>query len=266
MAIRRKRTNFSPLQKAEIYVRDHATCAFSGKSLWLLDFGLGPLGDHDWVDHSTPCARGGKSDILNGVCASYTYNSKKGANGRDKQYLFREGRPTEDYYDFYGPLPPPLRKQLKRRFFVSDWFFNRCVALSLETLGERHYRSPPGTVRQVRFCQKAAWRALCQFQRRSVGAPSFEERGLVTYPSDPGTKALLRLRTIRTESRFYAALRAMDDCYSLNHDLHNEFYGAKTRPEREQLLRRAEKVSRCHPLTIETLRSHHRFLLETETA
>ena len=255
----RKRSNFDYADKAAIYARDRATCAFSGKSLWLLDYGLCSLTDHDWVDHEVPCSRGGGARLENGACASYTYNSKKGDNGRDRLYLFLHGRPTEAYYDYFGPLPRALRKQLLRRFLPSDWYFNRCLAMLDLALAERYARSEAGTVRRIRFWQTAAWNRLQDYQRKSEGDPSMEARGLVMEPGDPGTKALLKLRTITKRNVFDAAVRAMYQCYAKNHNLHADLWNAKKAADRVRVVRRAERSRYCHPLTLRTLRSHDEF-------
>jgi hypothetical protein len=89
-----KRKNFTDIQKAQIFVRDRATCCFSGANLWLLDSPLRPGIETDWVDHVLPSARGGGNDIDNGVCASRTYNSLKRHNTDDNFYLFKNGLPT----------------------------------------------------------------------------------------------------------------------------------------------------------------------------
>ena len=40
--MRAKRAEFTDRQKADIFVRDRALCCYTGKSLWLLDYGGGP--------------------------------------------------------------------------------------------------------------------------------------------------------------------------------------------------------------------------------
>lgn len=71
---------FTDKQKAAIFVRDRATCCFSGANLWLLDAPLRVGWQSDWVDHRKPKSRGGMADIENGVCASHTFNMKKRNN------------------------------------------------------------------------------------------------------------------------------------------------------------------------------------------
>jgi hypothetical protein len=84
--------------RAAVYERDKAICAFSGVSLWLLDYGALPGFPGDWPDHIRPASRGGKDTPENLVCASHFYNEKKRNNGRDNAYLFTNGRPTDIFF------------------------------------------------------------------------------------------------------------------------------------------------------------------------
>jgi len=56
MNMAHKRTEFTDNQKAKIFSRDRATCAFSGISLWFLDLGIRSNWQVDWVDHILPSA------------------------------------------------------------------------------------------------------------------------------------------------------------------------------------------------------------------
>ena len=53
------RKNFSDAVRAAAYARDRATCCYSGKSLWIADFGADPHFAIDWAEHYEPAARGG---------------------------------------------------------------------------------------------------------------------------------------------------------------------------------------------------------------
>ena len=136
---RKKRTEFNWDQKAQIFARDRATCVYSGKSLWLLDYGASPLYEWNWVDHLNPSRRGGGADITNGVCASYTYNMKKRANGADNKLWIESldpedpdsrSIPSEHYFFYFGELDPHLARQLIRlsKIEPSDWYFNQAVS------------------------------------------------------------------------------------------------------------------------------------------
>lgn len=48
-------------QRAEIFVLDRGTCSYSGRSLWIADYGIDPSYAIDWADHIVPASRGGKS-------------------------------------------------------------------------------------------------------------------------------------------------------------------------------------------------------------
>jgi hypothetical protein len=122
-----KRIEFTENQKAQIYSRDRATCAFSGLSLWLLDTGIRPNWDMDWVDHIRPSAAGGDASLGNGICASSTFNAKKRDNTSDNVFFVQFGNITEDYLRVFGVPPSTLIEQLDRlkNLESSDWFFNR---------------------------------------------------------------------------------------------------------------------------------------------
>ena len=48
--------------RAKVFARDKGICAFSGLSLWILDYST-PISHHDWVDHVRPASRGGKKNV-----------------------------------------------------------------------------------------------------------------------------------------------------------------------------------------------------------
>lgn len=141
--IENMRENFTDLQKAEIFVRDHALCGFSGKSLWILDHGVSPTFDVDWVDHIKPASRGGSNDIGNGICASYRFNSKKRANSNDNQYFFLAGRATGYFYYFYEVIPDHVFEHIERfsKAHISDWYFNRALSRFMHGLDSMYQAS-----------------------------------------------------------------------------------------------------------------------------
>ncbi|HUY31439.1 MAG TPA: hypothetical protein VMV69_01565 [Pirellulales bacterium] len=123
-----RRDEFTDSQKAEIFARDRAICCFSGKSLWLLDYGAAPSSS-DWVDHIVPASKGGRAELENGTCASWLYNWVKRDSGHTP-YLFRKGRPTDDFFTFHEILPDHIARNLRRlaNLHYSDWYFNRAVS------------------------------------------------------------------------------------------------------------------------------------------
>ena len=88
----KKRKKFSDKEKAFIFVRDSATCAFSGKNLWLLDQSIINWA-FDAVDHVTLLSKGKEADVTNGALVSSTYNYMLSSHGR-KYYVLLDGFPT----------------------------------------------------------------------------------------------------------------------------------------------------------------------------
>lgn len=179
---------FTPLQKAEIFARDRGTCCFSGKSLWLLDYGASPFWEQDWCDHKKPESRGGSSAIENGVCASYSRNQAKANNGRDTNYLLANGMPTDYFARYVGAVPLHLTQQLLRlaNLHFSDWFFNRCIAaifvgfdnrIAFEDEGISYKRSDAKWF-------ESGWRFLNIYQKLTGdgSVPSMEKRGILLKP------------------------------------------------------------------------------------
>ena len=123
----KKRLEFTNPQKAEIYARDKAVCAFSWKILWILHYWTSYLWDTDWVDHIKPAMRWWDNSIENWICASSFYNWKKKDNSSDNKFLFVNWKPTNYYYSAYGFLPTELIDHLKRfdNIHFSDWYLNR---------------------------------------------------------------------------------------------------------------------------------------------
>lgn len=196
------RKNFTDSQKAEIFVRDRAVCAFSGKSLWLLDYGISPTFDIDWVDHIKPASKGGGNNIENGICASSFYNSKKSNNSRDTSYLFHNGRPTSEFYYHFEIVPAAVADHLHRFSTArkSDWYFNRALSrfmFGLEWIvNEKH-----GTtyVRDDKYFSKSALKMLNMWRTQSKNDLSFEKRGLVDVEASEDQKLLLAFRDLTTE-------------------------------------------------------------------
>ncbi len=258
-----KRTDFSDLQKAQIFVRDRATCCFSGKSLWLLDYGMTPFWEIDWVDHVRPSARGGKAEISNGVCASYTFNVKKRNNGADNNYFFEAGTPTPTYFRFYGPLPKALTYQLDRfsHLEVSDWFFNRCLFNLFLGFTYRCDKKWYGQTRSRTddYWFKAAWRRL-QIHQRLVcenQTASMESRKILRKPILPDTKRLLSVRQVETENEFLRFADSLHPTYERNFGLWRSYWDAETRSAKFAVLRKVERISESDQLLFSVLRNHY---------
>ena len=221
------RTEFSDDQRAEIFVRDCATCCFSGANLWLLDSPLRPGYQRDWVDHVKPSARGGKTTIENGVCASHTFNAKKRNNGADNLYLFKEGRPTDTYYRIFGQLAQRDLERLSRMRHLTkaDWFFNRAIGQILLGLDYRcelsHYDYKPQ--RDDNYWFSSAFKKLKQFQ--TFVGPTLEQRGIVQDP-DSVTRNWLLLRSVKSVDQLAEIAELIFTAYEPNFEAWNDYFDA----------------------------------------
>lgn len=198
-----KREEFTDQQKAEIYARDRALCAFSGKSLWILDYGLSPTYQVDWVDHIKPAAKGGGNTIDNGVCSSSFYNEKKRANGNDNKYLFFAGRPTSHFYYFYEVIPAHIASHLQRfgKIDVSDWYFNRAVYRFMNGLWRIRAESKGRLLdRDKVYYAKSSAKILKKWKTLAIMVDDFETRGMAAKPLSADQEILLSIRDCCNES------------------------------------------------------------------
>lgn len=207
------RLEFSDAQKAEIFARDRGVCAFSGKSLWVLDYGVSPTYDIDWVDHIVPAARGGDNSIENGICASYFYNAKKRDNLHDNKFMFRNGRPTSHFFYFYECVPADVADHLSRFAHAqpSDWYLNRAFfrfMLGLSSIRAR--QTGKVRIRDERYYAKSALKILTQWKNQSKHLPSMEDRGLIPEKLTGDQKALLRFTQLQNEQD---VVNHMQNCY-----------------------------------------------------
>ena len=256
----RERTEFSDPQRAAIFVRDRATCCFSGANLWLLDAPLRPGYERDWVDHILPAARGGKSEVENGVCASHTFNGKKRHNTADHLYLFECGLPTDRYYGMFGSLPPEQEARLHRlaHLVPADWYFNR--ALGLAMLGfeakarKERYKEHPS--RDAKYWFKAAFRKLAAGQL-IPRYPTLEERWVIEDPTDQ-QRAWLCLRELSSEREVCRALEAIYPRFRANfRPWASYFYAAETAKARLAALLKAEASPGVSPETLACIRGDY---------
>jgi hypothetical protein len=181
------RTNFTDAQKAQIFVRDRALCAFSGVSLWLLDSGAS--GDYlvDWVDHVKPACGGGASVIDNGVCASWLYYYAKGRSPYPGVQLFCEGVPTREFFLLHHCMKSEQVERFARfsKLHTSDWFLNRAIwhiTLGLHWLADS--KRAKSRTRSDIYYSKAAFRMISTWRKlvAKENVPSLEKRGLVPKP------------------------------------------------------------------------------------
>lgn len=251
------RKEFTSLQRAEIYARDRATCCFSGANLWLLDAPLRPGNEHDWADHIRPLAKGGLSETSNGVCSGHTFNYKKRHNASDKEYLFENGIPTWRYFQIFGPLQPDQTERTDRlaNLEISDWYFNRTIALSQIGFDNRCRKEIYGESyqRDDKYWFRAAFRKLIDFQRLR-SADSLEKRRIIIKPNKI-QKHWLELRDLTSEENLICAIRPLFEMYRLNFNAWARyFYDAETNAEQLKALKSAERIK---GLTGDTLQCIH---------
>jgi len=197
---------FTDKQKAEIFVRDRATCCFSGANLWLLDAPMRHGWESDWADHIRPISRGGKSDPnTNGVCASATFNVKKRNNSADTTYLYLNGHPTPLSYELYGPPPAAVVERLQRlaNLKLPDWYFNRAINWALQALNYKCWSKTWDElpVRDDKYWFRAGYKKLVAFQDLAESCGSIEERGIIESPTE-AQRVLLALRKAGSLSSF----------------------------------------------------------------
>lgn len=174
-----RRKNFTNLQKAEIFVLDHAMCSFSGKNLWLLDYGAAPS-MVDWVDHKDPASRGGLAEVDNGACACWLYNYGRG-NNRVNVYMFRRGQPTADFVAIHETVPVAFIDHISRFTVLhwSDWYFNRAVFNVLLAAAKGRRKDGGPFKRDADYRANAAMNFLETWATGATETTSFKDRGLL---------------------------------------------------------------------------------------
>jgi hypothetical protein len=224
------RTNFTDFQKAEIFVRDRALCAFSGVSLWLLDSGTSGYYMIDWVDHVKPACGGGTSTLDNGVCASWIYNFAKGRSPDPGVQLFCRGIPTEKFFLLRQVLTAEQVEHITRfsKLHTSDWFFNRaiwhvCLGLSWLSDSARGQRRS----RDDLYYSKAAFRTIATWRKLITKhkVPSLETRGLVPKRMSQDQRLLLSIRRARSVGEVGATMKKLFPFHRSNQAAFDCFLG-----------------------------------------
>ncbi len=216
------RIEFSDAQRAAIFVRDRATCSYSGRNLWLLDAGATPLWDVDWVDHHQPCHRGGATTIDNGVCAARFFNLKKRHFRDAYPLLFHAGQPTAFYRRYFGRVSGAMAARWRRFAALqpADWLFNRCLYNAFLGFDYRCQPDPTRFCRDDDYWFRAAWKRLRQYQQQATTPLAFRLAGAAQSPDQVQLLALVGCKTaiqcrrqLERLSHFYlandAALRTL---------------------------------------------------------
>lgn len=254
-----KRIEFTENQKSQIYARDRATCAFSGLSLWLLDTGIRPNWDMDWVDHIRPSASGGDASLENGICASSTFNAKKRDNTSDNVFFVQLGNITEEYIKVFGIPPKKLIEQLSRlkNLEPADWFFNRCIAntyidfdwrCNVEFNAVKHKRDDL-------YWFNSAWKRLQTYKKKRNTKKIFE-RGIVCDSQPFGTTELLRAEEINTQDDYFEWIESIYPMYKLNYDLLNSYLKNKRPSDRTHLINEAKNMQGINPDLLSAISIH----------
>jgi hypothetical protein len=251
-----KRTEFTENQKAEIFVRDRATCAFSGLSLWQLDYGIRPNRQIDWVDHIKPSASGGKASLDNGVCASHTFNAKKKGNAHDNICFVKHGKVTEDYIWVFGMPKQDLLSQLHRlsSLEVADWYFNKCIDNMMEGLNWRceiEFKNVKYK-RDDAYWFEAGWKRLLKFRKNTSGQ-SMQDRGLLTSPLPFGAELLLEAQNLVDKDEYLGWAEDVFPMYRASYKLLHDYFQTGSMELRQVVLVEAAKDSLIHPEVLKGL-------------
>lgn len=250
------RAEFTPTQKARIFCRDHATCAFTGKSLWILDYGATPFWETDWTEHVKPASRDGKADEANGVCAGSEMNAFRGNNTRGKSYMFREGRVTDLFCRTHGHFPVALAEQIKRLSTLhrSDWHFNRALKDILVACNNR-WRGV-SFERTWRKWLESALNHLREYQRLSSDQFSMKKRGLLKRPIYKDMELMLKLRDVQSASHVAKIAREIYGYYKANCDLFYKYLEEGNASKRRDILKEARKNPLVGPQVISVLKTY----------
>ncbi|MFO1308916.1 MAG: hypothetical protein U1F64_10805 [Burkholderiales bacterium] len=209
-----KRANFTDAQKAQIYVRDRALCSYSGKSLWLLDYGAAPaLTDH--VDHVVPASKGGDAGLENGVLCTFLHNYVR----RDRHppvRLFNYGLPTLDAFWIFDRIPAQILHHIDRFAVLrpSDWYFNRAIAqlrwASAQTDAPKR-KDGRHFARGVEYYCRAAVRQLRKWRELASAEKGGDlaSRGLLPEHPRPDHQMVLLMQTAATEKEVESISREL---------------------------------------------------------
>lgn len=252
--MRARRKEFSDRKKAAIFVRDRATCCFSGKSLWLLDYGGGPS-TTDWVDHVVPASRGGGADLDNGACASWVFNKVRGTGQVIR--LFADGYPTQDWFTLFEVVPRSIASRLQRfaNLHPSDWYFNRAVfqvqhgaALTAESRrrDRKSRRRGPDYWGRAAFGYLATWREIVAAECPA----SMKARGLLPSRPSADQKVLLRLVEAKSADDVGALVEELSAWSAPSWDALASLAHVRNQREARELLRDA----RSHPFVTDRVK------------
>ena len=194
-------SNFTDVQKAQLFVVHHATCVYCGAKLWLLDGGANPYYSVDWADHLVPVAKGGQSALKNGVCACYECNHKRNDNSKVPIFLFYKGKSNQLTFKRHGRLSSQIVRDMARlsKLHYSDWYFNRAHFRLL--LGVHYLFNGVGVrTRDDRYYAAAALKAIKKWRRIVTNGQvtTLEVRELAPIKPSRDQKLILGLRAVNS--------------------------------------------------------------------
>ncbi len=211
------RTDFTAELRAEIFALDRATCTYSGRNLWIADYGVDPSYQIDWADHVIPASRGGASIVENGAAAAYLYNYLRG-NDRQRLAMFHRGLPTSEHTTYVGVLDADVAAQLERfaRLTASDWFLNRAMWYVWIAAGyEYQRRAGAKRSRDHSYYSRCAWNSLTKWRRmvHEASVQPIEKRGLAPARPEPDQTALLSIRDAQSAADVLALINQLFPIY-----------------------------------------------------
>jgi hypothetical protein len=214
-----KRLDFKDRQKAELYAREKAICAYCGTDLWKLRHGANPTIDHDWADHIRPAAKGGDNSLANGMCICSSCNSKKGDNTRDKAYWYQGGKPTGHLIHRFDRLNPVVLSALRANSQVhwTDWYLNRGLCMLSLAIGQAREasRGEQRFVRDTTYWAKAAFKRFQEWRRyrQAEGVSHPRERGLMPDHLEPDHQLFIQASEAASLEEVLVLVEALVPCY-----------------------------------------------------
>jgi len=222
-----KRKDFTDDQRSQIFMRDKALCAFTGKNLWQLDHGIRFNWDYDWVDHIKPASKGGSSSIDNGILLNSNINYMLSNHNR-KDYILTNGFPNEYYYHLHEVIDSSLLEHIQRFSLLdrSDWYYNRSLVemlFAVDWLYDPKKLDGSKLKRDADYYCKVSWKKLEVWKKLSNGFSSLEKRGLVPGHLEADQKIMLGIRDSKSYKDILQTAHDLRDIYSEGCSTYDEY-------------------------------------------
>ncbi len=251
--------NFTDKTRAEIFVRDKALCGFSGKSLWILDYGATPTYHPDWYDHKKPASKGGSNSLDNGIASASFFNWKKRNNSADNLYFFENGLPLYRYFIVNEFLTQEIASSIKRfsKLDTSDFYFNRAMYSFMEALQQKYDpRKINGekATRTITYWTTLTLKHLIKWRSAIAEnhTQSFEKRKIIKYNSED-VQLMLKLRTCTSVKEILKILNQVYPYYAANSDAIENMMSILEKSEskgwEKKLYRRLKQINNAKYIT-----------------